>query len=147
MPHRPERLAELIREELTDLIGGELSDPRVGLAQVTEVKMAPEMRVAHVFFSVMGGAQEERRTLQGLMAARGFLRAELTRRLQIRHVPELRFEIDRSEELGNRLDQLLQRSSRRSQNAARQDYGSIGSGESAEVDGQTGESGEKHESE
>lgn len=147
MPHRPERLAELIREELTDLIAGELSDPRVGLAQVTEVKMAPEMRVAHVFFSVMGGAQEENRTLQGLMSARGFLRAELTRRLQIRHVPELRFEIDRSEELGNRLDQLLQRSSRRSRIAARKDFGSIESDESNEVGAPETESGEKHETE
>jgi len=145
MPHRPERLAELIREEITDLIAGELSDPRVGLAQVTEVKMAPEMRVAHVFFSVMGGSQEEQRTLQGLMAARGFLRAELTRRLQIRHVPELRFEIDRSEELSSRLDQLLQRSSRRSRMAARRDYGSLESGESSDADASGADSGEKHE--
>lgn len=144
MPHRPERLAEMIREELTDLIAGELSDPRVGLAQVTEVKMAPEMRVAHVFFSVMGGTQEENRTLQGLMAARGFLHAELTRRLQIRHVPDLRFEIDRSEELSNRLDQLLQRSSRRSRIAARRDYGSVESGDSSQADASEADGGEKH---
>lgn len=142
MPHRPERLAEMIREELTDLIAGEVSDPRVGLAQVTEVKMAPEMRVAHVFFSVMGGAEEENRTLKGLIAARGFLRAELAQRLQIRHVPELRFEIDRSEELSNRLEQLLQRSSRRSRMAARKDYGSI---ESGEADASGPGSGEKHD--
>lgn len=144
MPHRPERLAEMIREELTDLIAGEVADPRVGLAQVTEVKMAPEMRVAHVFFSVMGGSQEEKRTLQGLMAARGFLRAELTRRLQIRRVPDLRFEVDRSEELSNRMDQLLQRSSHRSRVAARRDYGSIGSGEPGGADASDADSGAKH---
>lgn len=127
MPHRPERMAELIREELTDLIGGELSDPRIGLAQVTEVRIAPEMRVAQVYFSVMGGAEEERRTLQGLMAARGFLRSELVRRLQVRQVPELRFEVDRSERLGARLDELLKRSARRSRAASRKDFGTISS--------------------
>lgn len=111
--HRPERLAEMIREELGELIEGELGDPRVGLAQVTEVKMAPEMRVAHVFVAVMGGSQEQQASLAGLMAARGYLRAELARRLGIRQVPELRFEIDRSEELNARLEALLRRAARR----------------------------------
>jgi ribosome-binding factor A len=104
----------MIREELIDVISGELRDPRVGLAQVTEVKLAPDMHVAHVFVSVMGGAEEEQRTLQGLIAARAYLRGELARRLQVRHMPELRFEVDRSEELELRLDKLLSRAKKRS---------------------------------
>lgn len=114
MSHRPERLAEMMREELTDLIGGELADPRIGLAQVTEVKLAPEMRVAHVFVSVAGAETEEEETMRGLAAAKGFLRAQLASRLQIRQVPELRFELDRSEKLTARLDRLLRRAARRS---------------------------------
>jgi ribosome-binding factor A len=114
MPYRPERLGEMIREELIDVISGELRDPRVGLAQVTEVKIAPDLHVAHVFVSVMGGHEEEEATLRGLIAARGFLRTELARRLQIRQIPELRFELDRSEELGLRLDKLLTRAKKRS---------------------------------
>ncbi len=117
--HRPERMSEMIREELTDLISGELRDPRVGLAQVTEVKMAPDMRVAHVFFSVMGDQQDEQNTLKGLMAAKGYLRTELASRLQTRQVPELRFELDRSEELTKRLDTLLTRAQKRSASAGR----------------------------
>ncbi len=113
MTHRPERLAEMIREELMDLIAGELRDPRVGLAQVTEVKLAPDLHMAHVFVSVMGDQREAKATLEGLIAARGFLRAALAPRLQLRQVPELRFELDRSEELAARLDQLLQRDRKR----------------------------------
>lgn len=112
--HRPERLSEMIREEIGEIIAGELRDPRVGLVQVTEVKMAPEMRVAHVFVSVMGGAEAQRASLEGLLAARGYLRAELAHRLNVRQIPELRFEIDRSAELGSRLDRLLRRAAKRS---------------------------------
>ncbi|HXE31258.1 MAG TPA: 30S ribosome-binding factor RbfA [Terriglobales bacterium] len=113
MPHRPERLAEMIRDELTELVEGELADPRIGLASVTEVNLAPEMRVAHIFVAVVGNEQEQQRSLQGLVAAKGFLRAELGSRLQLRHVPELRFELDRSEERRTRLESLLMRSRQR----------------------------------
>lgn len=111
--HRAERLAEMIRDELTELIGGELGDPRIGLAQVTEVKLPPDLRVAHVYVAVTGAREDQRLSLQALLAARGFLRTELARRLQIRQVPELRFDLDRQEELGRRLDQLLGRAARR----------------------------------
>ena len=113
MPHRPERVAESIRDELTEMIEGELADPRIGLAVVTEVKMEPQMRVALVFVSVAGDQAEQRRGLDGLIAARGFLKAELGARLGMRRIPELRFELDRSEEHQARLDLLLARSRKR----------------------------------
>ncbi|TAN21765.1 MAG: 30S ribosome-binding factor RbfA [Acidobacteria bacterium] len=109
MPHRPERLAEMIRDELTELIEGELADPRIGLATVSEVKLEPPMRLARIYFAVSGNEEEQVRTMEGLLAARGFLRVELGHRLQLRRVPELRFELDRSKEHTQRLDQLLQR--------------------------------------
>ena len=113
MPHRPERLAEMIRAELTEMIEGELADPRIGLAAVTEVKLAPEMRVAHVFVSVTGDDAEQERSLTGLIAARNFLKGELGARLQLRRVPELRFELDKSETHAARLEQLLTRARKR----------------------------------
>jgi ribosome-binding factor A len=106
-------LAESIRDELTEMIEGELADPRIGLAVVTEVKMAPEMRVAHVFVKVSGDLAEQQRGLDGLFAARSFLKTELGQRLRLRRVPELRFELDRSEERQARLDQLLARDRKR----------------------------------
>lgn len=113
MPHRPERLAEAIRDELTEMIEGELADPRIGLAAITEIKLDPALRVAHIFVAIAGDEVEQRRSLQGLMSARSFLRAELGTRLQLRHVPELRFEVDRSEQHTARLEQLLARSRKR----------------------------------
>lgn len=113
MSRRPERVAEMIREEITELIEGELADPRIGLAAVTEVNLAPEMRVAHIFVTVAGSEAEQQRSLEGLIAARGYLKAEVASRLQLRKMPELRFELDKSEERQARLDQLLARSKRR----------------------------------
>jgi ribosome-binding factor A len=119
MPHRPERLAESIRDELTELIEGELADPRIGLAAITEVHLDPHARLAHIFVAVAGDEQEQLRSLAGLLAARGFLRAQLVSRLQLRHSPELRFELDRSEQSQARIDELLGRARKREATADR----------------------------
>ncbi len=113
MPHRPSRLAEMIRDELTELLEGEVADPRVGLATVTHVDIEPPVRVVRVYFEVSGSEQEQLQTLQGLLAARSFLRAELGRRLALRRMPELRFELDRSREYTARVDELLKRARKR----------------------------------
>lgn len=113
MPHRAERLAETIRDELTELIEGELADPRIGLATVTHVDIESPLRLVRVYFEVSGGEQEQVRTLEGLLAARSFLRTELAHRLALRRVPDLRFELDRSREYNARVDQLLQRARKR----------------------------------
>ncbi|HET9785196.1 MAG TPA: 30S ribosome-binding factor RbfA [Terriglobales bacterium] len=113
MPHRQERIAETLRDELNELIEGELADPRIGLATVSEVKLEPPMRLALVYVTVAGDAHEQQQSLQGLMAARGFLKTELAHRLQVRRVPDLRFELDRSSEYNARLDALLRRSRQR----------------------------------
>jgi ribosome-binding factor A len=113
MPHRPERLAESIRDELTEMIEGELADPRIGLAAITEVHLDPRARTAHIFVAVAGDAAEQRRSLDGLFGARGFLRAQLVSRLHLRQAPEMRFELDRSEQSQARIDALLERARKR----------------------------------
>ncbi len=119
MPHRPERLAESIRDELTEMIEGELGDPRIGLASITEVHLDSHARVAHIFVAVAGDEGEQRRNLEGLLRARAFLRAQLAARLQLRQAPELRFELDRSEQSQARIDQLLERARKRRAAAGR----------------------------
>ena len=113
MPHRPERLAEMIREELTEMIEGELADPRIGLAAITSITLPPPARVADIYIQVVGDDREQQSSLQGLLAARGYLRAELALRLQLRRVPEIRFHLDKSEQIHARLEQLLARSHKR----------------------------------
>jgi ribosome-binding factor A len=111
--HHQERLGVALREEITTIIEGELSDPRIGSAAVSEVHLAPDGRSARVFIFVSGDEAEERGTMKGLMAAKGYVRHEIAERLGLRHPPELIFELDRSDKFGSRVDELLGRIDKR----------------------------------
>ena len=111
--HHRERMGEAIREEISAIIEGELGDPRIGLASVSEVHMAPDGRSARVLVTVDGDAEEAVRSLEGLNAARQYIRRELTERLHLRQAPELFFSLDRSEQYGARIDELLERIKKR----------------------------------
>jgi ribosome-binding factor A len=108
--HRHERIAGEIRQEISAMLAGELKDPRViAFATVTEVRMTPDLKQAKIYVSVMGTAAEQASTIKGLTAAAGFIRHELSERLQLRRAPELMFVLDRSEEYGQHIDELLRR--------------------------------------
>src|ERR1700680_829355 len=91
-PHRAERVAESIREELKELIGYEMSDPRVGVANVTDVHLSPDFRHAHVRLALAGTIEQQSATLEALSHAKQFLRHQLAERLQLFRTPELHFE-------------------------------------------------------
>jgi len=111
--HHLERLNEALKEDIGAIIEGELGDPRIGLCNVTEVLLAPDGKSAKVFIHAEGDEQEARQTLKAIEAAKGYVRHELLERLGVRHVPELNFILDRSEEIGARIDELLGRTKRR----------------------------------
>jgi ribosome-binding factor A len=108
MPHRTERISEALREELTELIGYELSDPRVATATVTGLDISPDKRHALVRIRVDEGA-DSKAALAALDHAAPYLRREVARRLELFRVPELHFEPDIAGELGPRVDHLLKR--------------------------------------
>jgi ribosome-binding factor A len=108
MQHRTERISEALREELTELIGYELSDPRVAGAIVTSLDISPDKRHALVRIRVEEGA-DAAATLAALEHAAPFLRREVSRRLDLFRVPELHFEADIATELGGRVEHLLKR--------------------------------------
>jgi ribosome-binding factor A len=114
--HR-ERLAEALREEIETIVEGELGDPRIGLVSVTSVALADDSRSARVFVALDGDEQEAERSLQGLTAAVGFIRREVAENLHLRRAPELFFQLDQSDQLGARIDELLHRSKKRSKSA------------------------------
>jgi ribosome-binding factor A len=90
------------------MIAGELKDPRIaGLVTVTEVRVTPDLRQARVFVSVFGTPGEQNNTIAGLAAAAGFVRREIGERLQLRRSPEIHFLLDRSEEYGQHIEDLL----------------------------------------
>jgi ribosome-binding factor A len=100
-------------EEITAMLEGELSDPRIAPCHVTEVVLAPGGKSCRVFIAVVGTAEEESDTLAGLMAARAYIRSEIRDRMGVRHVPEITFAIDRSEKINARMDELLGRMEKR----------------------------------
>ena len=111
--HR-ERLSEALREEIETILEGELGDPRIGLANVSEVHLAPDSRSARVMVVVEGDDAAAEETMEGLQAASGFVRRELVERLHLRRAPELIFIQDRSQEYKSRIDELLGRSKKKS---------------------------------
>ena len=108
--HHRDRVAETLREEIDPMILGDLSDPRIGSSFVTQVLMNPGAKSADVYVQVDGGPEAEDATVEGLMAARGYIRVELKNRTGKRHVPDLYFHADRSERMTGRVDELLGRS-------------------------------------
>ncbi len=109
MSRRTERVNDLLREQLSELIQREVKDPRVTqrLVSITEVQVSPDLRHATVYVSHLGDAGEREEVLRGLGAAAHFLHAELMHRLKMRNVPELLFRFDPSIERGARLASLI----------------------------------------
>jgi ribosome-binding factor A len=110
--HR-ERLADAMREEISAIVEGELADPRIGLATVVDVQIGPDGKQAMVLVNVTGDAAEEKSTLAGLDAAKGYIKHELADRLRLRHSPELHFRLDRSQQFETRINDLVERVKKR----------------------------------
>lgn len=105
--HRPEQVAETIRQVVADALTREVRDPRVGRVTVTSVTVTPDL--SHARISVLcGDGQEERdRALEGLQSAAGFLRTRVAKALATRVTPDLTFEPDRGLEYARHMDALL----------------------------------------
>ena len=104
--HRTDRLADVLREEITQIVGYELEDPRLSTVTVTEVRLA-NPRAARVYVTVAGDEQEHKLALAALRHAAPYVRKQLGLSLNLPRVPEIHFVRDRVEEEGERVDQLL----------------------------------------
>jgi ribosome-binding factor A len=105
---RTDRVSDLLRAELSDLLLREIHDPRVKLASVTAVEVTPDLRRAVVRISVLGDDAQRQEAIDGLRHAKGFLRTELAHRLRTRATPELVFELDRGAEHSQRISDILE---------------------------------------
>jgi ribosome-binding factor A len=103
------RVSEAVKEELAELVGFELDDPRLATVGVTEAEVSPDARHAHVKVAAIGGEREQRQALAALEHAKNYLRRELAFRLSLRNVPELHFQLDRNAGVDSRIDLLLKR--------------------------------------
>lgn len=103
---RSQRVSDLIREEIADIIMNKLKDPRVGFITVTGAKITEDLKLATVYVSVLK-PEEKKGTLEILNSAKGFIRAELSKRVRMKFIPSLTFRVDESIEYGDKIERLL----------------------------------------
>lgn len=113
LKHHRGRVGEALREEIETLVEGELADPRIGLVSVTAVHIADDGRSAEVWVNVEGDDTDADESLEGLEAAKEYIRHELVERLHLRRAPELYFRLDRAELDKARVEELLNRAKKR----------------------------------
>ncbi len=106
---RVERVAELIKEEISEILREDVSDPRIGFVSITRVDVSPDLENARVFVSILGNEQRKRESMNGLRSATGFIRGKLGHLLEMRMVPEIKFVRDDSLERGSRVLSIISR--------------------------------------
>ena len=104
---RANRIAQRIKEELSELLLFEVSDPRLNGVHITHVRVDRELAYANIFFSALEGSERREEILEGFSRASGFLRHQLAQRIQLRSFPQLRFSWDPTPEHADRIDQLI----------------------------------------
>lgn len=106
---RIDKINEEVRRELSEIVR-ELKDARIPLmTSVVTVNVTNDLRYAKAYISVMGDEETQKRAMEGLKSAAGFVRREIGKRMDLRYTPEFIFELDRSIEHGAYIDELLKK--------------------------------------
>jgi ribosome-binding factor A len=104
---RSEKVADLIHQEISEMLIKTVKDPRIGFVTITRVAVTEDCRSAKVYFSVAGTQEERERSMKGLNSARGYVRKELGRRIRLRYTPEIVFKFDPSIEYAIHIGEVL----------------------------------------
>jgi ribosome-binding factor A len=104
---RKDRLADQIKREVADIVQNVLKDPNLGFVTITDAELSGDLRLAKVFYSVLGDADAKRTSGKTLARSIGVIQSQLARRLKVRNVPLLSFHPDTSAEYGSHMDQIF----------------------------------------
>ena len=104
---RTDRVGHLMQMELSQLVLHKIKDPRLGFVTITHVDVAPDLRSACVFFSVLGTAEAKKNSQIALERSAGFLQREVASAIKLRNTPKLIFKLDESLEKGMEIDGIL----------------------------------------
>jgi len=107
MTARTDRIDQLLRQEIGEILAREIQDPRIGFVTITDVETAPDLSTARVWVSVIGQPDERDETMRALQRAMTFVRHELGTRVRLRRIPELHVRIDDTAQRGTRVLRLL----------------------------------------
>lgn len=105
---RINRISEEVRRVVSDLLLSEIKDPRIsGMPSVNRVNVTKDLKFAKIYVSVLGNEEEKANTIKGLESAKGFIRKEIGRRIDLRHVPEPLFFLDETIEQAIHMSKLI----------------------------------------
>ncbi|MDO8586245.1 MAG: 30S ribosome-binding factor RbfA [Armatimonadota bacterium] len=106
---RQERVKELLKAEISDIIRREVKDPRLGFVTITDAKVTADLRSAKVFVSILGEKAQKDEGMKALRSATKFIRAEFAKRANMRVTPEIVFLPDEAMERGAHIFELLEK--------------------------------------
>ncbi len=109
MYKRSERVAGLLKEEISKIIQFELKDPRLGFVTVTDVRVTDDLRDVKVYCGILGDPAIQAQSLEGLASSAAFIRREVGFRCQLRYAPVVTFHLDKTSEKAARIDELLRK--------------------------------------
>lgn len=107
MKVKAEKIAGIIQKEVSEIIQFSLKDPKVGFITITDVTVTGDLSIAKIFVSFLGQKAREEAGMKALERSKGFIRSELAKRMTIRKVPQLIFQIDDSLEKGNKIEKII----------------------------------------
>ena len=105
--NRSDRVQEALREEISTIVLNKIHDPRIGFLTITKVELTKDLRYARIYFSVLGTEKEKKLALKGLQSAKGCIKGFLSKRINLRFMPELVFKIDNSLENAQHIYEIL----------------------------------------
>jgi ribosome-binding factor A len=104
---RSERVADLVRKEISEMLVRTIKDPRIGFVTITRVTVTDDCRSARIYYSVVGPPDEREQSLEGLNSAKGYIRRELGHRMKLKYTPEIVFQFDPSVEYAVHMGELI----------------------------------------
>ncbi|MBQ2509445.1 MAG: 30S ribosome-binding factor RbfA [Erysipelotrichaceae bacterium] len=107
MMARVNKLDSILLREISMIISQEINDPKLGFPTVTEVDVAPDLNTAKVYVSFLGKNYKKRDGIEALRRAKGHIKSELAKRIRIRKIPDLTFEVDDTLDKAERIEQIL----------------------------------------
>ncbi len=104
---RADRVSDLLKKEISQLLLREVKDPHIGFITITDVEVSKDLQVANVYYTILGDEKQLRESAQALNRASRFIKRQLGKRLRMRYIPDIIFKYDHSLEYGNRIDDIL----------------------------------------
>ncbi len=104
---RADRVSDLLKKEISELLLREVKDPHIGFITITDVEVSKDLQVAKVYYTILGDKKQLRESAQALNRVPRFIKRQLGKRLRMRYIPDIIFKYDHSLEYGDKIDHIL----------------------------------------